>query len=49
MNLKDLNIEISFLDSTVSFNNVDIIVHNKISLNNKMSEHFLISYYLQLP
>ena len=37
MNLKDLNIEISFLDSTVSFNNVDIIVHNKISLNNKMS------------
>ena len=37
MNLKDLNIEISFLDSTVSFNNIDIVVHNKISLNNKMS------------
>ena len=37
MNLKDLNIEISFLDSTISFNNVDIVVHNKISLNNKMS------------
>lgn len=37
MNLKDLNIEISFSDSTISFNNVDIIIHNKISLNNKMS------------
>ena len=37
MNLKDLNIEISFSDSTISFNNVDIVVHNKISLNNKMS------------
>ena len=42
MNLKDLNIEISFSDSTISFNNVDIVVHNKISLNNKILAEFKV-------